>query len=136
MAPYSILHRPDLHVLFLRWLRETTLAEAQASYLELLAQAQRHGCARWLLDARRGGPIDVVETNWLAREFFPEAAAQLAPSPLRLAVFSSPARIEQMHADAAVAAPVAHALAPERPYQARIFTDEGVAVNWLLDQPA
>ncbi|OGX91764.1 hypothetical protein [Hymenobacter coccineus] len=78
----------------------------------------------------------MVETNWLANEFFPEAATQLAPSPLRLAVFSSPARIEQMHADDAVASPVAHALAPERPYQARVFADEGAAVNWLLDQPA
>ncbi|AMJ66537.1 hypothetical protein [Hymenobacter sp. PAMC 26628] len=135
MAPYNIHHRPDLRILFLRWLRENTLAEAQASYLDLLGQAQQHGCAHWLLDARRGGPLDVVETNWLADEFFPEAAARLAPCTLRLAVFSSPARIEQMHADAAVASPVAHALAPERPYQARVFADEGAAVSWLLDQP-
>ena len=130
LAPsYTILHRPDLHILFLRWLRETTLAEAQASYRNLLAQAQQHGCAHWLLDARRGGPISVVETAWLADEFFPGATTQLAPYPLRLAVFSSPARIEQMHTDAAVVSPVAYALAPERPYQARVFADEGAAVG-------
>lgn len=77
-----------------------------------------------------------METNWLADEFFPEAAARLAPYPLRLAVFSSPARIEQMHTAATVVSPVARALAPERPYQARVFADEGAAVGWLLDQPA
>ena len=133
---YALLYRSDLHVLFLRWLRTTSLAEAQDSYRAALALAQQHGCAHWLLDARRGGPIAIAETNWLADEFFPAAAARLAPRPLVLAVFSSPARIEQVHHDAAVVSPVARALAPERPYLARVFADEGAAVGWLMDPSA
>ncbi len=136
MLAHHLHYRPDLGLLFLRWLRPGTLADAQASYRAALVLAHQHGCGRWLLDARRAGLIEVAETNWLADEFFPEAAAGLAPQPLRLAVLSSPARIEQMHADAAVAPHVARALAPERPYQARIFADEGIAVAWLAGPPA
>lgn len=136
MPSHDLRYRPDLHVVLLRWLRENTLAETQASYQAALALAQQHGCARWLLDGRRGGPIAIDETDWLADDFFPAAAARLAPRPLSLAVFTSPARIEQQRVDAEVAVRVAHALAPERPYQAHVFADEGAAVGWLLDQPA
>ena len=82
-----------------------------------------------MLDARRGDPLDVVKTAWLADEFFPEVATRLAPYPLRLVVFSSPARIEQMRTDAVVVSPVIHALTLKRPYQAcGVFTDESAGV--------
>ena len=41
-----------------------------------------------------------------------------------------------MRTDAVVVLPVAHALTPKRPYQARVFADESAGVGWLLDQPA
>ncbi len=131
MPAYTLDYRPDLHIVFLRWLREATLADVQAAYAAALALAERHGCAHWLLDARRLGPIAIDETNWLANEFFPHAAARLAPQLLRLGALTSPARIEQVRHDAAVAPHVARALAPGQPYQARVFDNEGAAAAWL-----
>ena len=92
-----------------------------------LALAERHACTRWLLDGRRTGPIGVAKTNWLANDFFPDAAARFAPHPLRLAVLSSPARVEQVRTDPAVVPHVARALSSERPYRARVFTEGGQA---------
>ena len=85
-----------------------------------LALAEWHACTLWLLDGRRTGPIEVVETNWLTNDFFPDAAARFAPHPLRLAVLSSPARVEQVRTDPAVVPHVARALSSERPYRARL----------------
>lgn len=130
MAAYTILHRPDLHILFPALAARNYPGRSPGLLpSDLLAQAQRHDCAHWLLDARRGDPLDVVKTTWLADEFLPEVATRLAPCPLRLVVFSSPARIEQMRTDAVVVSPVAHALTPKRPYQARgVFTYESAGV--------
>ncbi len=134
MASYTVVYHPDLHILFLRWLRPNTFAESQDSYAAALAE--RHACTRWLLDGRRTGPIEVAETNWLANDFFPDAAARFAPHPLHLAVLSSPARVEQVRTDPAVGPHVARALSTERPYRARVFTEEGPAVEWLATPPA
>ena len=101
-----------------------------------LALAERHACTRWLLDGRRTGPIGVAKTNWLANDFFPDAAARFAPHPLRLAVLSSPARVEQVRTDPAVVPHVARALSSERPYRARVFTERGPTVEWLAAPPA
>ena len=134
-APYTILYRSDLDLAVLRWQRENTFPELKASYAELLALAQHHGCARWLLDGRREGAISRPVTVWLTTVFFPDAVAALAPRPLRLGVFTSPARLTQMHADAAVAEEVRHALASGQPYQAGVFIDEGEALRWLTVLP-
>ena len=131
MDTYTLNYRSDLDILFLRWLQPDTLAEAQASYRETLVQALAHGCGNWLLDSRRCGPLDLFETAWLTREFFPAAVAQLAPRPLRMAVFSSLQRLEQMRTDAAVAPAVQAAIAATQPYEAAIFMAEAEAVEWL-----
>lgn len=128
---YTLTYHPDLHILFLRWLQPDTLAESQDSYHDTLELAQMHNCGNWLLDSRHCGPLDLFETAWLTRVFFPAAALQLAPCPLRLAVFSSPQRLEQMRDDASVAPAVQAALAPTQPYEAAIFMDETEAVAWL-----
>lgn len=132
MNPFTLTYRPDLHILFLRWLQPNTLAEAHASYHAALNLAVQHGCGNWLLDSRRTGPINLRETEWLTQEFFPLAVAQLAPHPLRLAVFSSLQRIEQMRTDAALSPAVQAAIAPTQPYEAAIFMQEAEAVTWLL----
>ncbi len=131
MSTYILSHRPDLDIIFLRWLRPDTLAEAQFSYRDTLALALKHNCSNWLLDSRRSGPLDLAETAWLTREFFPAAVAQLAPRPLRLAVFSSMQRLEQMRTDAAVAPVVQAAIAATQPYEAAVFIAEAEAVDWL-----
>ena len=131
MDTYTLTYRPDLDIVFLRWLQPDTLAEAQASYRDALALALVHGCGNWLLDSRRCGPLDLFETAWLTREFFPAAVAQLNPRPLRLAVFSSLQRWEQMRTDAAVAPAVQAAIAATQPYEAAIFMVETDAVGWL-----
>ena len=117
--------------MFLRWLAPDTLAEAQASYEAALKTALAHGCGNWLLDSRRCGPIDLPQTTWLVQHFFPAAVAQLNPRPLRLAVFSSLQRWEQMRTDAAVAPAVQAAIAPTQPYDTAIFMTEAEAVAWL-----
>lgn len=132
MEMYTLTYRPDLHILFLRWQQPDTLAESQASYWAALNLAVQHGCANWLLDSRRCGPLDLFETAWLTREFFPAAVAQLAPHLLRLAVFSSLQRLEQLRTDAAVAPAVQAAIAATQPYETSIFVAEAEAVAWLL----
>ena len=131
MNTYTLAYRPDLHILFLRWLQPTTLDEAQASYREALALAREHCCGNWLLDARRSGPIRADETNWLSRVFFPAALDELAPQPLRLGVFSSMQRMEQMHTDPAVAPAVQAAIAATQPYDVGLFMLEADVVAWL-----
>ncbi len=131
MDTYTLTYRPDLDILFLRWLRPEALAETQASYEAALALARAHGCGNWLLDSRRCGPLDLVETAWLTHEFFPAAVAQLAPRPLRLAVFSSMQRLEQLRTDAAVTPAVQNAIAATQPYRTAIFMTEAEAVAWL-----
>ena len=132
MDTYTLTYRPDLDIMYLRWLAPDTLAEAQVSYKAALALAVAHGCGNWLLDSRRCGPLDLFETAWLTREFFPAAVAQLAPRPLRMAVFSSLQRMEQMRTDAAVAPAVQAAIAATQPYTAALFMAEAEAVAWLL----
>ncbi|WP_152560147.1 hypothetical protein [Hymenobacter sp. IS2118] len=131
MDTYTLTYRPDLDIVFLRWLTPETLPQAQASYQAALVLALAHRCGNWLLDSRRCGPIDPVETAWLTNTFFPAAVAQLAPRPLRMAVFSSLPRLEQMRIDAAVASGVQAALAATQPYEAAIFIAEAEAVAWL-----
>ncbi|MET4076205.1 hypothetical protein [Hymenobacter sp. UYCo722] len=131
MSTYNLTYRPDLDIVFLRWLAPDTLAEAQASYEAALALALEHRCGNWLLDSRRCGPLDLFETAWLTRVFFPAAVAQLAPHPLRLAVFSSMQRLEQMRTDASVAPAVQAALVATQPYDAALFTTETDALAWL-----
>ena len=132
-ACYELSYRPDLEVLVMRWLRPNTLAETQVSYQHLLALAQEHNCANWLLDGRRDGALVLETAQWLGQQFLPDAARQLAPQPLRLAVFSSPARFEQRLVDIEVAAVVAEATVATQPYQTSLFLDEGKALAWLAE---
>ena len=131
MDTYTLTYRPDLHVVILRWLQPDTLAESQRSYEAALALAREHGCGNWLLDSRRCGPLDLFETAWLTRDFFPTVVARLNPRPLRLAVFSSLQRWEQMRHDASVAPAVQAAIAATQPYEVGLFMMEADAVAWL-----
>ncbi|GAA3962518.1 hypothetical protein [Hymenobacter antarcticus] len=74
----AIEYRPDLHILFMRWLRPTILVELQESYDAALVLARQHQGGNWLLDARRTDPIETEETIWLADSFFPVASNSTA----------------------------------------------------------
>jgi hypothetical protein len=132
---YSLAYQESLNVVVVRWLGPYTPAEARASYRAALALARRYCCARWLLDARRAGPLNLEMAEWLTHHFFPGVAARLAPHPLRLAVICSPARFQELRANPTAAAAVGQALADERPYQAGLFYDEGEGVAWVMSQP-
>ena len=131
MDTYVLDYRPDLDILFLRWLGTDTLIQAQASYQAALALALQHCCGRWLLDSRLSGPICLDETAWLTHEFFPAAVAQLAPRTLRLGVFSSLQRMHQLRTDTTVAPAVRAAIAATQPYEVGLFVLEDDAVAWL-----
>ena len=131
MYTFTVNYRPDLDIVFLRWMAPNTLAEAQLSYRDTLDLALEHNCGNWLLDSRRSGPLDLSEIAWLTYEFFPEAVARLAPQPLRLAVFSSMLRLDQLRHDTIVAPAVHNALAATQPYHSALFTAEAEAVAWL-----
>ena len=134
---HSLLYHPKLHAVVLRWLVfPCTLPEVRASFKAALALARRENCARWIIDTRHARPVDLELMHWLTREFFPLAAARLAPQLLRLAVISDATRLAQFRVDAVLAHAVADALVAAHPYQARVFADEGTAVAWLLAQPA
>lgn len=133
---YSLAYHEHLNTLMLRWLRTCTPAEARSSYRAAMVLAHRYCCARWLLDARRAGPLSREVTEWLSHELLPVAAARLAPQPLRLAVVGSPEFSSPLPRRPEVAAAVANPLAGEHPGQASIFCDEGVAVAWLIGRPA
>lgn len=48
LSTFLLSHRPDLDIIFLRWLRPDTLAEAQLSYRDSLALALEHNGSNWL----------------------------------------------------------------------------------------
>ncbi|GAB2864859.1 hypothetical protein [Hymenobacter ruber] len=132
---YTLAYQESLQVVVLRWLKPYTVAEARKSYQATLALALRYGCARWLLDARHTGPLNLEVAEWLTYKFLPAVAVGLAPHPLRLGVICSAARFQQLQTDDTVASAVCQALADERPYQAGLFYDEGAAMAWLMSQP-
>lgn len=132
---YSLEYHASWHAVALRWQVPYTLWEVQTSYRDMLELARRHGCARWLLNARLAGPLNLAVTQWLTQHFFSLATTRLAPQVLRLAVVSSSARLNQLHTDDAVSPAVAEAFAAPHPYYTGIFTTEEAAVAWLLREP-
>lgn len=131
MDTCSLTYSPNHDIVFVRWLAPDTFAQVQHTYRQALVLALAHRCGSWLLDARHAGGIRHEETLWLSHAFFPQAVAELAPRPLRMAVLSSAQRLAQMHADAAVAPAVQAAIAATQPYEAAIFMGEADAVGWL-----
>lgn len=132
VPPYTVEYRPDSHFVLLRWLRQNTFAETQASFFATLTLAQAHDCLRWLLDVRERGPIAVDVASWLAKDFMPLAVGAFAPRPLRLAVLSNAFRIRQQYVDTTVADRVGALFAAGQPYQSGLFADEAPAMAWLL----
>lgn len=128
----AIVYRPDLRLLVGRWLDDAPVPHLQADYAALLATAQEHHAGRWLLDVRRRDQLSPELSQWTTTTFLPFATTTLAPVPLRIAVLCSPARLAIYEADARQQEYLTFGLAAERPYQLRLFRDEGTAMEWLL----
>ena len=127
----TIVYRPDLHLLVGRWLDDAPVPQLQADYAALLMTAQAHGVGRWLLDVRRRDQLAPELGQWTTSTFYPEASMQMAPHQLQIAVLCSPARLAVYAASARQQEYLNYGLAAERPYQLRLFGDEGQAMEWL-----
>ncbi|WP_426493156.1 hypothetical protein [Hymenobacter sp. 102] len=127
----SLTPRPDLHTLVARWTDDGPTLQLQQDYANILAQAQQHRLARWLLDVRRRDQLNPELGQWTTHVFYPQAATQLAPQHLRIAVLCSPGRLAVYEADPAQQQYLAYGLEPGRNYDLRLFIEEGHAMEWL-----
>jgi hypothetical protein len=132
-ATCQILHRPDLHLTVARWLSDAPLSTLQHDFEAVLQAAQQQLTGKWLLDVRRRDEVPLDLVHWTTADFFPRATDLLHPLPLRVAVLASPARMARYDESAPLQEGLEYALAPTRPYQLRLFTNEGDAMLWLLE---
>ncbi|RTQ45278.1 hypothetical protein EJV47_25710 [Hymenobacter gummosus] len=130
----ALAYRADLRLLTVRWLRAVTPREVETGFRAALALGTAHRATRWLVDVRRRTELDAASSTWVAQHLLPEAAANLAPAPLRVAYLLSPMRAQELRRDAGLRQAAATAQAPEQPYRLATFIDEGPAVQWLLEQ--
>ena len=127
----TITFRPDLNVMVVRWHTHAPLEVVQADYAQMLAAAEKHGLSDWLLDVRRREKVTVELSAWVSEEFYPLATARFAPRRLRMAVLNSPALTEAYRSDPDQKKYVDYTLDPARPFETRLFDDEGEAMHWL-----
>lgn len=128
----SITYRPDLGVLIVRWPEDAPLPQLQTDFEAILATAEQHATARWLLDVRRRDQLNPELGNWTTSIFYPHAAARLTPQELRLSVLCSPARMAVYETSQVQKRYLTYGLSNERTYRMRLFGDEGAAMQWLL----
>ena len=127
----TITFRSDLQVRVVRWHTHAAFEVVQADYAEMLAAAEASGFTHWLLDVRRREAVAVERSAWVSQEFYPAAVAQLSPRRLRVAVLNSPALTTAFGTDPVLQQHVAYSTDPARPYDVRLFADEGEAMSWL-----
>lgn len=127
----TITFRPDLQVMVVRWHTHADLEVVQADYAQMLAAAEATGISDWLLDVRRREKVTAELSAWVSQEFYPAAVGRMAPRRLRMAVLSSPALTEMYRNDPDQKKYVAYSTDPTRPYDIRLFDDEGQAMSWL-----
>ena len=131
LASRTLSFRTDLQVMVVRWKSHVALEVLQADYAQMLAMAEACNATDWLLDVRRRDKVTAELSEWTSHVFYPQAAAQLSPRRLRMAVLNSPALIEMYRSDADQRKYVDYVLEPERPFEIRLFDDEGEAMQWL-----
>ncbi|QIL76672.1 hypothetical protein [Hymenobacter sp. HDW8] len=129
----TIAYRPDLGILIVRWHQDASLSVLQADYQTMLDVAIENNCAQWLLDVRRRENTDPQLSAWASATFYPHAAAHLLPQRLRLGILNSAYIYDRFRNDPAHQQHVAYMLAPERPFLANVFDDEGEAARWLQE---
>ena len=131
-ATRTIIYRPDLRIMIVRWFQDAPPPVLQADYHAMLAVAEENSCARWLLDVRRREGTDPQLSAWASATFYPMAAARLLPQRLHLAVLNSSYIYERFLNDPIQRQYVDYMLSPERPFLTQVFDDEGKATRWLI----
>ena len=127
---FQLAYRPDLDVLVMRWLADSTLPQLGAEYEQALAAAHLHGTTRWLLDVRRRPSADPESSRWVVFEWLPQAAGTFQ-ARLRLAVFASPQRLALVRTEPVLPVSVREALRENHRYDMRLFAAKAAAVAWL-----
>ncbi|UOQ77160.1 hypothetical protein MUN84_22385 [Hymenobacter sp. 5516J-16] len=126
----SILFRPDLHVLIVRWLREISQHELQQGYQEALATARHHGARCWLVDSRRRALSDEQMADWLATSFLPTLSQDLG-SVVYVACLVSATWQDTGGPAAPLVVLAQRQPLPAQGYHLQLFGDEGTAMQWL-----
>jgi hypothetical protein len=76
--PYlKIDYRPDLDIVFCRWITRASSEQLQAGYLHLLEKTKVLAVNYWLFDLRSRGPASPADQSWLLQNFFPKVEATL-----------------------------------------------------------
>jgi hypothetical protein len=131
LADYlTCVYRPETDTMVCRWMREVSPAEMRRSYEDLFLEAQRIGSHRWLLDIRRRNNEDPETAQWLLDQFMPKLAAYFS-GPTFLAYLLSPIHLVRVDEQAIDIVQVTQL---QRSVHVALFTDEGSASNWLLQQ--
>lgn len=122
-------YRPDLQLLFMRWVRPVSSEEHRSGYAAALALGQEHQSGRWLIDLRARGLASVEDFAWVLHTFRERMAAAVPP-PRRIAYLVTPYQAEIMNERI-------RQLDPEVPEATRLgaavhtFTEELPAQHWL-----
>ncbi|GAB2776700.1 hypothetical protein HNQ93_001916 [Hymenobacter luteus] len=132
----NLSYRTDIGVLTARWLRSVTLAELQAGFQQVRQHSLAHSATHWLVDVRRRTELDATSSGWVVRELLPAAAQDAAPATLHIAYLLAPTREALLRTDSDMQATTMAAESPTQPYRLRTFIQEGLAMQWLLGQPA
>ncbi|SFQ59456.1 SpoIIAA-like [Hymenobacter arizonensis] len=131
LATRIISFRADLDVMVVRWHTHASLEGVQADYAHMLELAKAYQTSDWLLDVRRRDKVSAELSAWASGVYYQQAAAELAPRRLRIAVLNSPALTEIYRTDEEHKKHVEYVLDPARPFDMRVFDDEGEAMRWL-----
>ncbi|AYA37923.1 hypothetical protein D3Y59_13235 [Hymenobacter oligotrophus] len=122
-------YRPDLRLLFMRWVRPVSSEEHREGYHVALALGREQACGCWLIDLRARGLASVEDFAWVLRAFR-ERLAEAVPAPRRIAYLVTPYQAEVMNERL-------RQLEPEVPEATRLgaavqaFTEELPAQHWL-----
>ena len=124
----EIIYQPDLRILFGRWLRPVTEAEARQDYADLLAAAQYFEAHYWLFDIRRRGRSAPATLAWLLDAYYAQVVRELGP-PVRLVYFMAPGLRQEFQADGLVPELVTYAA--DQSFRMNQCITEAEALTWL-----
>ena len=128
----ALAYRPDLAVLTVRWLTDSSVATLREEYEAVLLADDLRRSPRWLFDVRRRPTTDAEAARWVIADWLPRAVVAIAPARLRLAYLVTHTRIEALRENQPLRAVMDDALVPAHPYDMAVFSDEGEAMRWLL----
>ena len=67
----NVNYRPDLNILFCRFVQPIPSAQLKSSYEYALQVAQEKQVHFWLFDLRRRGPARQEDEDWILEKYFP-----------------------------------------------------------------